>query len=186
MKTDKGSLRVQGQSLRIRTANLLQDFTEEVFLSLQTTEAGSARQEGWSQSHFLFDQPPSLGPASALLAASKKNPFASWLTMACDFPLAEKGAVAQLKDCFLSHPSTTAAVTCFQNAEAFPEPLFAIWNSQALELLALHVARGKTGPLFTLQQCEVHLVQPEKSEWLMNANTPEQWRQIVKGSCRKE
>jgi molybdopterin-guanine dinucleotide biosynthesis protein A len=54
------------------------------------------------------------------------------------------------------------------------EPLFAIWSSEALDVLKGNVEKGKTGPIYTLKSLGNGIV-PKEGKWLFNTNTPEEW-----------
>jgi molybdopterin-guanine dinucleotide biosynthesis protein A len=115
------------------------------------------------------DTEEDIGPAAGLLAAHHKDPAATWLAVACDYPLLQETAVRQLIENY------EAPATCFKNADGFSEPLLGIWNPQALRSLKQNVASGRSGPAYTLRQLNSKLITPLREEWLMNVNTKEEW-----------
>jgi molybdopterin-guanine dinucleotide biosynthesis protein A len=115
------------------------------------------------------DTEQDIGPAAGLLAAHRTDSAATWLVIACDYPLLEGAAVHQLVK------SYTAPATCFKNAEGFSEPLLGIWSPQAFQTLSENVSSGRLGPSYTLRRLDSKLIAPMQEEWLTNVNTKEEW-----------
>lgn len=115
------------------------------------------------------DQGQDIGPAAGLLAARRADPEATWLVVACDYPLLQASAVRQLVKRY------KAPATCFKNADGFGEPLLGIWSPQALRTLEENVQNGRSGPNYTLKQLNSTLIAPAREDWLTNANTPQEW-----------
>jgi molybdopterin-guanine dinucleotide biosynthesis protein A len=118
------------------------------------------------------DEAEEIGPAAGLLAAHRYDPDASWLVVACDFPLLEAGALRQLREAF------EPPVTCFVNGEGFAEPLLAIWTPEALRSLKENVGAGRTGPSYTIKCLGGKGVSPVEEGWIVNTNTPEEWEAV--------
>lgn len=119
----------------------------------------------------VLDKPTKdIGPAAGLLAAHQYDQNATWLIVACDFPLLEPAALLQLRKAFED------PVTCFVNQDGFSEPLLAIWSPQALRGLSENVEGGRSGPNYTVKQLGGKLVSPIKDDWILNTNTPEEWK----------
>lgn len=110
-----------------------------------------------------------IGPSAGLLAAHRHDSHASWLVVACDFPLLEPAALHQLKD------ARRDPVTCFVNKYGFNEPLLSIWTPQALQTLSENVKAGRSGPNFTIKHLNGTLISPDKDDWILNTNTLEEW-----------
>jgi molybdopterin-guanine dinucleotide biosynthesis protein A len=110
-----------------------------------------------------------IGPSAGLLAAHQHDPGATWLIVACDFPLLDPAALRQLKEVYQD------PVTCFVNKDGFSEPLLAIWSSQALQALSENVLAGRAGPNYTIKRLGAKLISPSEDEWIFNTNTPEEW-----------
>jgi molybdopterin-guanine dinucleotide biosynthesis protein A len=113
-----------------------------------------------------------IGPAAGLLAAYHHDPAATWLVVACDYPLLQSATVHQLIDHY------EAPVTCFRNADGFSEPLLGIWSPQALESLQENVGSGRTGPSFTVKKLDGKLIVPIDEGWLVNVNTKQDWEAV--------
>lgn len=110
-----------------------------------------------------------IGPAAGLLAAHRYYADATWLVVACDFPLLHPAALHQIRD------SYEAPVTCFVNTSGFSEPLLAIWSPHALRCLQANVESGRSGPSFTVKQLVSKLIAPTKVDWILDTNTKEEW-----------
>jgi molybdopterin-guanine dinucleotide biosynthesis protein A len=113
-----------------------------------------------------------IGPAAGLLAAHFYDPQATWVVIACDFPLLQATAIRQLVN------SYEPPATCFKNKEGFSEPLLAIWSPQALESLKKNVDNGRSGPSYTLKTIDSKRIVPTNEDWLVNVNTKVEWDAI--------
>jgi molybdopterin-guanine dinucleotide biosynthesis protein A len=116
------------------------------------------------------DATQDIGPAAGLLAAHNYDEDATWLVIACDYPLLQAAAVSQLIN------SYKEPVTCFKNGDGFSEPLLGIWSPQALRSLKDNVAIGRLGPSNTLKRLDGNLIVPANEEWLVNVNTKQEWQ----------
>jgi molybdopterin-guanine dinucleotide biosynthesis protein A len=114
-----------------------------------------------------------IGPAAGLLAAHCADPAASWLVVACDFPLLEALSLRQLLDEF------GGSLTCYRNCKGFVEPLLAIWSPEALRQLQLNAMQGQYGPRFVVEQVKAKTILPSRNKWLFNANTTEEWHEAL-------
>jgi molybdopterin-guanine dinucleotide biosynthesis protein A len=113
-----------------------------------------------------------IGPAAGLLAAHSHDPAATWLVVACDFPLLQAETMRQLLEQY-KEPST-----CFQNEEGFIEPLLGIWSPRALKELQENVNKGRFGPSYTLKKVGAKLLVPNHQDWLVNVNTKQEWEAV--------
>ena len=114
-----------------------------------------------------------IGPAAGLLAAYRKDPKASWLVVACDYPLLSVSALAQLRQ------EMTGSTTCFCNEAGFCEPLLGIWTPETLQILEEHVRQGILGPKSAVMKSGGKMIRPRESRWLINTNTPGDWGQAM-------
>lgn len=115
-----------------------------------------------------------LGPASGLLAAHHRHPTAHWLVIACDYPLLRVSDLRYLIE------SYEPPLTCFENAEGWPEPLLAIWSPLALQALERNVQAGMIGPIKTLRTLQTKRLKPLHDLSLLNANTPADWEAALR------
>lgn len=113
-----------------------------------------------------------IGPAAGLIAAHQYDQQATWLVVACDFPLLDPAALHQLSEAYED------PVTCFVNKDGFSEPLLAIWSPGALRSLSENVESGRSGPSYTVKYVKGKLVVPTEDDWVLNTNTPEEWEEV--------
>jgi molybdopterin-guanine dinucleotide biosynthesis protein A len=121
----------------------------------------------------------SIGPAAGLLAAHHYDRNATWMIVACDYPLLDLAALHQLKEAYED------PITCFVNKDGFSEPLLAIWSSQALQSLVDNVESGRSGPNYTVKHLKGKLIRPTEDDWILNTNTPEEW-EVAKSRIKKD
>ena len=201
MGCDKAQLIFQGSPLYKRAINALRPFCENVYVSLR---ADSTLIEA-SFELKLFDRNPGLGPGEALVTAHLQAPTQDFFVLACDFPHADSISIKHLVDAHFANPARSeptprVAISCFEHpasaakmgvtlASSIPEPLFAIWTSEALARLKLNFEIGRTGPMATLKELEaqaaVRRVPPPTSFLLINTNTPLEWEQALAVSAAK-
>ena len=110
-----------------------------------------------------------------LLAAFHSDPNATWLVIACDFPLLTAEPLELLRE------SYRPPVTCFLNLEGFCEPLLGIWSPEALNRLEENVKRGRSGPKSVVRdlggtQIKAH-ASFDRSIW--NVNTKTEWDSVL-------
>jgi molybdopterin-guanine dinucleotide biosynthesis protein A len=91
----------------------------------------------------LADDDDSEGPLAGLLAALRSAPQAAWLVCTCDLPRITPAAVAWLLG---ERRPDRAAVLPRATAEGPPEPLFALYEPAALELVEALAADGPPSP----------------------------------------
>lgn len=115
------------------------------------------------------DNKDDVGPAAGLIAAFHTNPSATWLIIACDYPLLRPELLHQLKENY------EAPVTCFRNKEGYCEPFIGIWGPVALSRLETNVNKGICGPSHTVKELNGKLVLPKSERWIINVNTKEEW-----------
>lgn len=117
----------------------------------------------------------SVGPAAGLLAAFRFDPKATWLVVACGYPLLTKDVLRQLCGSYVP------PVTCFKNMDGFYEPPIGIWSSSALAMLADNVAAGMDSPTTVIRQLDGLAIAPpqDHEDWLLNVNTRKDWDRAV-------
>lgn len=128
----------------------------------------------------LMDQSPngtdvSSGPASGLVAAHAYDPEASWLVVACDYPLVPAEALQKLLH-GPDHP-----VKCFKSSEGFCEPLLGLWSPEALRTLTQRVTERRLSPSAVVKEVGGHMLEvPQGFDcWVANVNTAEEWAQVL-------
>ena len=147
MGTDKGAINWHGVPQREYAATLLSEFCEEVYFSCRPDQALDQ-----APCPVIPDSFTDLGPYGAILSAFRYDPTAAWLVLACDLPLFDKAAVAEL----VSARSARSVATALRlNSESFPEPLVAIWEPKSYQLLLAFLGQGVSCPRKVLINSDV-------------------------------
>ncbi|KAL4724314.1 hypothetical protein ACLX1H_008927 [Fusarium chlamydosporum] len=118
----------------------------------------------------------SKGPASGILAAFQRDPDATWLVVACDYPNITTSALEQLMSSYQS------PVTCFRNLQGFCEPLLGIWSPEAIKHLQDNCDKGKLSPSKAAKELNGLMVLPsgDVEMLLQNVNTKEEWESALR------
>jgi len=114
----------------------------------------------------------SVGPAAGLLAAHKKDPSATWLVLACDYPLMNVSELVRLLEAYQE------PLTCFENAEGWSEPLVSIWGPEALKQLESNVRNGRLGPKNVVKAVG-KTIRAGNEQSLFNTNTRAEWERAL-------
>lgn len=146
--------------------------TVYVSLAQESVLEPAATTRGADATEIILDRDPnhgteSAGPTAGLLAAHQQFPDATWIVIACDYPMLTTEAIVTLQRAFIP------PVTCFQNVSGFLEPLLGIWSPAALSRLAEKTARGIRGPTSTITDLHGHTIKPPQGceNWLLNVNS---------------
>lgn len=114
-----------------------------------------------------------IGPAAGLLAAYQALPSATWLVLACDYPLISSVEIQRLIE------SYQPPITCFRNVSDWPEPLLGIWSPAALQRLLANVKNNILGPIKVVRALQGKTIEAADERSLFNANAPEEWENAV-------
>lgn len=122
----------------------------------------------------IVDQEPNLGsesagPSAGLGAAHIAYPRATWMVVACDYPLLSGEGLRLLCEAFVP------PVTCFKNNEGYLEPLVGIWTPDALAALKSQPDRGPAQVVRELGGMQLQLPLGHET-CLLNVNTRDDWR----------
>lgn len=173
MQTDKSTLNYHGADQATHLYQLLSKKVDHVFLSI--------REEQCELDH-LFNYPRikdkygSIGPICGILSAFDHDSQAAWLVMAIDLPHADELTIDQLLKAYDSEK----VATCFVNPEKqWAEPLFTIYSPKALPELKKYFSEDKKCPRKFLRDKDITLLTPDNNLALVNANTPEEYREAV-------
>ncbi|AKD05753.1 molybdenum cofactor biosynthesis protein MoaC [Pontibacter korlensis] len=171
MGQDKGAMQWHGKEQRYFMADLLQEFTEEVFISCR------AEQQAELDTNYkaLPDTFTGLGPYGAILSAFREQPDAAWLVMACDLPLLNKATLQQLVN---RRDSSSIATTFESPHDGFPEPLITIWEPKSYPVLLSFLSQGYTCPRKVLRNSDISMIKAFEPEALANVNTPEELERV--------
>lgn len=166
MGRDKATLDYHGRPQREYLTDLLANYTDEVFWSVNDVQGAELARTGQPviQDTFL-----GLGPMGGLLSAFQQRPDAAWLVVACDLPLLS----AQSLDVLVTNRNRSKLATAFMDPDnRFPEPLISIWEPRAYPTLLQFLALGYSCPRKVLINSDVQLLTaPDVSE-LTNVNDP--------------
>lgn len=169
MGKDKGAIDYHGKAQREYAADLLNNYCDETFLSVQE---GQQFDTNYGLIHDSFRE---LGPYGGLLSAFRQDPNTAWVAVACDIPLLDNETLQLL----VESRDTSKMATCFHNpATEFPEPLITIWEPRAYPVLLQFLGLGYSCPRKVLINNEVHEVHLERPEVLANVNTPEEHEKV--------
>jgi len=172
MGRDKASLVVAegGLSQARRALGLLRQFCPRTYLSLRDGQDIPVGAEGVL---VLRDEPDSQGPLAGLLAASRAEPEAAWLVLACDLPLVHAGLLGRLVARHKREPGLPF-VACAGSGDGWPEPLCAIYARPAGPILARYAARGEFSPRRIMVEESAALLDVSgDGAALINVNTPQ-------------
>lgn len=169
---------VDGRPMYEHTLEVLQKAlpkAETIYISLRTEEQyaelnGERGYPPMTTLQPLYDHSSdSMGPAAGLLAAHECSSTATWLVVGCDYPLLTVDALKQLLEGYVP------PVTCYGNAQGYPEPMLGVWSGEALRQLKENVTRGSFGPSRVVRSMGGRILTPLDEKWIFGVNTPETW-----------
>lgn len=169
MGQDKGLLRWHGKAQRYFLADLLENFCEQIFISCRADQAAEIKNAGYQP---LPDSSEAKAQYGAILTAMSAYQDTAWLVIACDLPLIDAKALNYL----IRQRNPRKLATAYRSPEnSLPEPLAAIWEPIAKEMLLQKFAGGVDCPRKALIRSEekVKLIDPPHEAYIMNVNTPE-------------
>jgi len=168
MGVDKSLLEYYGIPHRYYLFNLLQNFCQSVYLSVNIFQT-----ENLDNSYsFIIDAPEysNIGPMSALLSAWKKFPQASWLVVGCDYPFVNKEILQSL----ISQRNKRA--TCFHvDKNNINEPLFTIYESSFYPAVIESYHQQNYSLSKLLANENVNTVKLSSGHFLKNVNTMDEF-----------
>lgn len=164
MGTDKARIIYHQQPQAIHVAELLKVHCADVYISRRQDQDNAFIPEQYG---IIYDLEPSLGPVAALMAAHTLLPKSSWWIVACDMPLLTSEALQVMAD---KHSDW---ITVFQN-DGIINPLFSIWESEALACLKQQAAQYQHSPRRFIEhhRARATIMDVAKPEWLQNHNLP--------------
>jgi molybdopterin-guanine dinucleotide biosynthesis protein A len=172
MGTDKAALlHPDGRTLVQRTCDLLKEAgCAKVVLSLRHDQEVPHELRGID----VVRDPAgkSAGPIAGMVEGMKFFPEADWLVLACDLPRLDRVTLTTLSDSKMPGEPFLAYRSEF---DALPEPLCALYGSEALPLLEEALADEMRCPRKILIRGNCRLLDPVTPRALENANTPEDW-----------
>jgi len=169
MGQDKGAIDYHGKPQSRFLYEMLSEAGIETYISCREEQA--EQYKGFPQIHDKFI---GLGPFGAIASAFMQDPNAAWLIIPCDLPLLQAEHIKKLTEKRDPHKFATA----FLNHETqFPEPLISIWEPKMYQQLLNFLAQGFSCPRKVLINSDVELVEVEDQQFMMNVNTPQEYKE---------
>ena len=173
MGKDKGLIDYHGIPQREHLYHLLQEVCEKTFMSIRKEQA----PEFSNTVETIVDENVFRGPFNGILSAHNQYPEVAWLVLACDLPLMD---VQAIKELIANRKKEHTATAFAQKENPLPEPLCAIWEPHALQKVAHYLESGNgTCPRKFLIRNDAHLVIPENTQVLLNANSEEEYKEAM-------
>jgi molybdopterin-guanine dinucleotide biosynthesis protein A len=144
-------------------ARLLAPWCERVFVSCRPEQLADL-EPGLEA---ITDPAPGLGPIAGVLAAFTARPDAAWLVVACDLPLLDARAIAEL----VQNRSLTTDAVAFWGDRGRPEPMAAVWEPALAPAVREAVAAGRLSPRDVLRASRCRLLRAPAGA-LVDADTP--------------
>lgn len=173
MGMDKGKIDYHGMPQREFLYKMLEGLTENTFMSCRPDQV----EEFDSEYKTLPDSISGLGPFGAIISAFREFPNHAWLVVACDLPLISRISLLQLIG---ERNPTKLATTFFNNETDFPDPLVTIWEPKAYPEMLHFLSLGYSCPRKVLINSQVQIIQPADPHALLNANSVEEYEQVMK------
>lgn len=173
MGSDKGEINYHGIPQREYMYGLLDQVCDKTFISIRAEQ----KNEVPDTMNFIVDLNQHRGPYNGILSAHKVYPGVAWLVLACDLPLLDLNTLKQLVVRRVPNKTATAFAT---KESGLPEPLVAIWEAEGLQQSIVHLKNGtSTCPRKFLINSDIALVFPENDDVLINANSKEDYEQVL-------
>ncbi|WP_411030780.1 NTP transferase domain-containing protein [Spongiimicrobium sp. 3-5] len=173
MGTDKGAIMYHGIPQREHLYKLLAQVCDKTFLSIREDQQGELPKD----MEYIVDRNEYKGPYNGLLSAHKQHPHVAWLVLACDLPLMDENALAQL---LRARDNSKLATAFALRADPLPEPLCAIWEAKGLQRSIDYLKEGVgTCPRKFLINSDIALVYPDREEVLLNANSESEYKEAL-------
>jgi molybdopterin-guanine dinucleotide biosynthesis protein A len=169
----KQMIEVTGVTMAERVAAALEPHVDEVVLL-----GGGDVPRALDGLRSLIDAPGIAGPLAGILAATRWAPHAAWVIAACDLPRIDARAVRWLLD-----QRRLGRWAVLPKLEIGLEPLLALYEPQAGDLLEDLAAAGEAAPRLLAEHPEVGTPTPpdELAGHWSNANTPQDLASLAAG-----
>jgi molybdenum cofactor guanylyltransferase len=164
MGTDKGLLDYHGKSQRQWASDMMSQYCEKVFVSLNNDQEEPQNQP------YIRDAFLDFGPNSGILSAFRRFPDAAWLVVACDLPYLNEETLSKL----VGSRNPFKSATAFVGDEDFPEPVVTIYEPRIYPRLLEMLSLGYDCPRKTLINSDVELLTLPSLSAIANVNTPQE------------
>jgi len=172
MRSDKALLAYHGENQVQRSARLLAEVCDQVFISLRP---GRFTNEFSVELPVVSDSFGEIGPLGGILSAQAEHPSAAWLVLACDLPFLTADVLRELKQ----HRGANAFIAFSSTHDSLPEPLCAIYEPHSHAILQRYAGEGRCCPRKILIQEGAQLLPLPVPNALDNINTREEYREAM-------
>lgn len=174
MGSPKAFLQYQGEALYLRTASLMANWVDKVYISGKQEQTDALQN---SDLPFVSDKYDNIGPLAGILSVFEhmKTKEDALMIVATDMPFLNKNTFRTLSE----SRNPEKMVTLYKNREnGFLEPLCAIYESPAY----LRMKKAFMNKQFALHRIfreeEVECIEYSNKSSLDNINFPDQWQNI--------
>jgi len=124
---------------------------------------------------FVKDVISDLGPLGGLYSLYKAFPDKAFFIIATDMPEVEQSHILNL----LKNRDKNLVATCYKNTDGFVEPLFAIWENSASEIVNNLIAENKLSMRMILKNHKAKIIKASNEKSLININTESEKRDYL-------
>jgi molybdopterin-guanine dinucleotide biosynthesis protein A len=177
MRRDKAALEYQGRTQLDRAFDMASRHVPKVFVSVRANQTADPMR---AQRPMIVDSVAGEGPMAGIRSAFAAHPRVAWLVLACDLPFLSDAVIVNLLRERESGGAPPTIATAYKSAhDGLPEPLCAIWEPAAADVLTDTQASGADCPRKFLIRHGARLLEPQDSRALDNVNTPEEYHQAL-------
>lgn len=171
MGADKAALSLGGEPFLRQIARELESFPERL---LSVDRIGRYELPGWKPVEDLI---PGCGPLGGMYSALRSCSSEALLVATCDIPLYRASFGQWLLEQLEGSWDAVVPVT----ADGI-HPLCAVYRKRCMEIFQAQIEGGRCRVRDALEQLRVRYVDAEgREEALRNVNTPEDYRELLKG-----
>ena len=168
MGEEKGLIQYHEKTQAEHLVSLLEEIGLEVFLSVREEQK---ENYAFLNRPFIADQIQGAGPLGGIASAMRSVPQIAFLVVACDLPNLQKEQLEFL----LKNRNAKAFASCYESPlDGGPEPLCSIYEPKSFSALMKVWVNGKSCPRKMLFNRTVEILPIKDSNFLVNANTPEE------------
>ena len=152
--------------------DLLSEIVDECFLSI--AKPGLVTGFLPSFTNYIVDIRNDVGIVGSILTAFEFSAEVAWLVVACDLPGLNIKMLQDLRD---EWQQSEQSIIAYRDASSgLPEPLCAIYQPSANQLLKASVSEGKCSPREIIRDAKFALLPLADNNELGNANTPDEYQ----------
>ncbi|MGB0370465.1 MAG: molybdenum cofactor guanylyltransferase [Opitutales bacterium] len=174
MGHDKALLNYHGTAQWLWTAQILQKFCSDIFISKNTSQSWDTAPTAKA----IIDTEEAAGPFHPWSKLYKIAPSAHWLLLTCDLPLVSPRALSKLLESPKNNSSPAEAM-CFRATDSsFPDPQIALLTPSATQSAEQAYQEGLRSPRKFLQSVNTLMLDTEDPRWLHSCNTHQEYLKI--------